>query len=125
MNTINRMIVCLLVCGVGANTVGCTSLKTMHPVTDPATPTFGSVKAGDTVIVEMRDGRRARFVVEQVDGDAIVSKDGVRYGRSEISRLQRQSFSGWKTALLVVGLSGAVIVVLAAIAVSQLSDNLY
>jgi len=125
MNTINRMIVCLLVCSVAANTVGCTSLKTIHPLKNPATPTFGTVMPGDTVVVEMRDGRRARFVVEQVDGDAVVSKDGVRYGRSEISRLQRQSFSGWKTALLVVGLSGAVIVVLAAIAVADLSDQLY
>jgi hypothetical protein len=125
MKSNQRIIACLLVCSVAATTVGCTSMRTLHPVTDPATSRFGSVKAGDTVTVEMRDGRRARFVVQQVDADAIVSKEGVRYGRSEIGRLQRRSFSGWKTAFLVGGLFAGVFTVAAIMAISELSENLY
>jgi hypothetical protein len=120
-----RIIACFLLCSVAATTVGCTSMRTIHPLTDPATSRFGGVKGGDTVVVEMRDGRRARFVVQQTDADAIVSKDGVRYGHSEIARLQRRSFSGWKTAFLVGGVFTGAFMVLAIMAVSELSENLY
>ena len=100
MISLKRLIACVVVC-VAAASAGCTSMKTIHPVTDPAMRTFGSVNAGDTVVVEMRDGRRARFVVQQVDGDTILSNDGVRYARADIAQLQRRSVSTWKTALLV------------------------
>ena len=122
MHSNKRIIACLLVCSLAASAVGCTSMKTIHPVTDPATATFGSVKVGDTVVVQTRDGRRARFTIQQIDSDAIVSQDGVRYARGEITRLQRRSFSVWKTALLIGGLSAGAFVVLAAALVSKFPD---
>jgi len=104
----------------GAQPTIAESLKTIRPATEPAAPTFGRVKAGDTVVVETQDGRQARFVAQQVDGDAIVSKDGVRYTRSDIARLQRRSFSGATTALLVGGIIAAWIAVAVAAAYGEL-----
>jgi hypothetical protein len=78
-------------------------MKTIRPVNDPAAPAFGRVKAGDTVVVFTWDDRRLRFVVRAIDGDALVTQEGVRFTRAEITQLKRQSFSGPKTALLVGG----------------------
>ncbi|MDQ3421235.1 MAG: hypothetical protein M3541_21110, partial [Acidobacteriota bacterium] len=58
-----RIIGSLLACSVAAASAGCTSMKTIRPVNDPAAPAFGRVKAGDTVVVSTRDDRRLRFVV--------------------------------------------------------------
>jgi hypothetical protein len=51
----------------------------------------------------MRDGTRARFTVTTVDDDALVSKDGRRYARSDISELTKRKFSPAKT-MGVVGI---------------------
>lgn len=91
----------LLICTLIGPTAGCTSMKTMPLATPPSTPPFPSIRAGDIVEVETRDGRRTRFIVLRIDGDTLLSEDGNHYRRDEIVRLQRQSFSGWKTALLV------------------------
>jgi hypothetical protein len=115
-----RIIACVLACSLATSGVGCTSMKTIPPVTSPAAPAFGRVEAGDLVIVETRDGRRVQFVVQQVEGDAIVSPEGVRYTRDEIAKLQRRSFSGPKTALALGGAFLALYVVLAAAAVAVL-----
>jgi uncharacterized lipoprotein YajG len=96
-----KRLIASVVVWVAAASAGCTSMRTIHPVTEPATPIFDSVKVGDTVVVQTRDGRRDRFVVRQIDGDAIVSEQGVRYTRADISQLQRRSVSTWKTVLLV------------------------
>ena len=65
-----RMTAGLVACCFAAASVGCTSMKTIHPKTihpysDPAAPTFGRLKAGDTVVLQTRDGRRERFVVQK------------------------------------------------------------
>lgn len=96
-----RVTACLLVCGVIAASVGCTSMKTVRPVTGALAPPFGKVKAGDTVEVQTPDGDRVRFVVDQVDDDAIISREGVRYTRADIVQLKRKSFNFWTTALLI------------------------
>jgi uncharacterized lipoprotein YajG len=88
---------------VGALTVaGCTSMKTIRPAS-PGEPPFGPVQTGDTVVVHTRDGVRARFVVRQIDGETLVAADGRRYVRSDLRRVQRKAFSGWKTAGLIAG----------------------
>ena len=115
MTTHQRLVGCLLMSSLAATSIGCTSMRTIPPATEPAAPTFGRVKAGDTVLVELRDGRRERFVVQRVDGDVIVSMDGVRYTRSDIARLQRQSFSLPRTALLVLGIYAAYMAVVIAV----------
>lgn len=121
-----RMTAGLVACCFAAASVGCTSMKTIHPKTihpysDPAAPTFGRLKAGDTVVLQTRDGRRERFVVQRVDGDAIVSPSGKRYTRGDIERLQRRSFSGTKTAFLIGGAVSAAFVAYAMAVASALS----
>jgi hypothetical protein len=55
------------------------------------------LKAGDTVRVETADGRRKRFIVEQIDGETIIGPKGQRYTRAEVVRVERESFSASKT----------------------------
>jgi hypothetical protein len=102
----------------------CTSMKTIHPATSPGAPTYGRLKAGDTVIVHTLDGQQRRFVVRQIDGDTIIGPGGERYTRAEVVRLQRKSFSLPKTVALVAGVWVGVIIVLVAAAAGQLADNI-
>lgn len=60
---------------------GCTSMKTIRPAI-PGEPPFGPVQRGHTVVVYTRGGERARFVVQQIDGETLVAADGRRYVRS-------------------------------------------
>lgn len=120
MVTYQRLVACVLLCTFAMSTVACTSMKTIRPITQPGASTFGTLKAGDTVDVQTRDGRRVRFVVQQVDGDAIIAPDGVRYTSAEIAELKRRSFSGPKTAGLVAGIVGGVFVLAAAAVASAL-----
>jgi uncharacterized lipoprotein YajG len=108
---------------VGALTfAGCTSMKTIRPAS-PGQPPFGPVQTGDTVVVQTRDGERARFVVQQIDGETLIAPNGRRYVRSDLLRVERKAFSGRKTAGLIAGIAGGVFV-LVAIAVGRwLHDN--
>ena len=117
-----RITVLLLTSTLAASTAGCTSMKPIRLNADPAGPPFGKVKAGDTVELEARDGRHERFVVQQIDGDAIVSPTGTRYTVSEISRLQRRSFSSLRTTLLGGGVFAGVYLVFAIAAVAALGS---
>ena len=47
----------------------CTSMKTIHPATSPGAPTYGPLKAGDTVRVQTANGQSKRFIVQQIDGE--------------------------------------------------------
>ena len=100
-----RVITCVLACMVATAASGCSSMTTIKPATQRGAPVFGKVKAGDTVKVRLQDGRSVRFVVQQVDGDALVSRDGTRYMRNEIAHLQRRSTNVAGTVLVsaVVG----------------------
>jgi hypothetical protein len=99
-------------------------MKTVRPVTQPGTDTiFGALKAGDLVELRTVDGRTARFLVQQVEVDAIVAPDGVRYTQAEIAELKKRSFSGPKTAGLIAGICGGLFV-LAAIAVASAVGSL-
>ena len=85
-------------------------MKTIRPVSTPGAPSWGKLKAGDTVIVQTPDGERWRFIVQQIDGDTIIAPGGQRYPRSEVVRLQRKSFSTPKTACLIAGVVGGIYV---------------
>ena len=82
---------------------GCTAMKTVKPQTDPSRPRFESVRAGDSVVLQLRDGRRLEITVARLEDEAVVSAEGVRYPHADIAQLQRRSFSGLKT----IGLAGA------------------
>ncbi|MEO6236600.1 MAG: hypothetical protein ABIQ52_06340 [Vicinamibacterales bacterium] len=108
MTTRQRLVAYLVLCSLAMTNVGCTSMKTVRPVTQPAGDiSFGKLKAGDTVSIRTRDGRTSRFVVQQLDRDVIVAPDGVRYTSAEIVELKRRAFSGPKTAGLAAGIFGA------------------
>ena len=123
MVTRQRLVSCVLVFSLAVTTTGCTSMKTVRPATSPGAAAFGSVKAGDTVMVRTTDGRTSRFVVQQIDGDALIAPGGVRYTRAEIAELKRRSFSGPRTAALTAGIVGGVLLLLAA-AVASAYDSL-
>ena len=110
MGVHGRIVAWLLVCSVAAG-LGCTSLKTIRPATSPDAPVFGNVKPGDAVVLHLHDGRRLAITVQQVERDAIVSAEGLRYAATEIAQLQRRSLSGGKTALAAAGIvAGAYVV---------------
>ena len=104
----------VLVCVLVAAPLGCTSLQTIPPATEPSAAVFGDVKAGDIVVIHMADGRQLELTVARVEGDVLVSAEDVRYARGDIVQLQRRRISGGKTALAVT--AGAVGVWVAAAA---------
>jgi hypothetical protein len=82
-------------------------MKTIRPASPGELP-FGPVRAGDTVVVQTRDGMSRRFVVQQIDGETLVAADGRRYVRSDLLRVQRKVVSGPKTAILIAGVGAGV-----------------
>ena len=96
------LIACLLTC-VALSATGCRTMKPVDLVADPAAPAFAMVKIGETVDVETRAGKRVRLVVGQVERDAIVSMEGVRYTRGEVVQLKRPSRWNAKTGWLIAG----------------------
>jgi hypothetical protein len=95
---------------------GCTSMQRIR-VAAPNEPTYGQVQPGDTVIVQKPDGKRWRFVVEQIEGDTIIARGGTRFPRQDIVHLWRRSFSGPKTATacLIAGIAGVFIMIVIAL----------
>lgn len=124
MMTFQRVAAVIGLCSVLMPAAGCTSMKHIRPATQPGAPMFGRLKAGDTVEFTTRDGRTARFIVQQVDGEVIIAPDGVRYTTAEIAQVKRRSFSGPKTAGLIAGIFAGALVVAAA-AVASALDGLW
>jgi uncharacterized lipoprotein YajG len=84
---------------------GCTSMRTITGVNAPAAPSsFGNIKPGDTVAVQMKDGRRDRFKVARIEGDVLVSSVGARYPRADLTELKQKHFSHAKTWVLIAGI---------------------
>ena len=96
-------VVIITLAAVVFGSTGCTSMRPIALSTAPTDAPFGKVKVGDSVSVQMQDGRRERFVVQRVEGDELVSDHGVRYRSSDISILKRRSFSPGKTSALAAG----------------------
>ena len=107
---------------VAWTSAGCTSLKTIDPAS-PGQPAFGPVQAGDIVVVQTRDGERARVVVQRIDGETLVAADGRRYVRSDLVSVQRKTLSGPKTAGLIAGIAGGVFVVVMIAVGRYLAEN--
>ena len=112
----------LMVGMLATATSGCTSMRTIRPVSAPGAPPWGELKAGDTVILQTPDGERWRFVVQQIDGDAIVAPNGQRYRRSDIVKLQQKSFSTPKTVCLIATIAGGIYVAIGIAVVSALDS---
>lgn len=104
---IMRVIAVALACSLS---IACTSMKPIS-VAEAAAPVL---KAGDTVRITTRDGLTWRVVVERVDANVIVARDGARFDRSEIAAISRRSAHGGRTALLVAAIVVGTFVVLVA-----------
>ncbi|MEQ1868739.1 MAG: hypothetical protein ABL961_01805 [Vicinamibacterales bacterium] len=89
-------------------------MKAIHLSTAPGQPVYWPLKPGDTVVVQTVDGVQASFVVDRIDGDSIVARGGTTFTRQDIVRLERRGLSGPKTAVLIGGLAGAVMLAVGA-----------
>ena len=106
-------------------TSGCTSMRPVPAVDAPSAPTqYTVIEPGDRVAVVMKDGRRLRFTVRSVDGEALVSQTGERYPRAEMTQLRHRRFSHVKTWLLVGGVGFGLVVLYGIAAVSAYDDFL-
>jgi hypothetical protein len=81
----------------------------IQPATAPGQPVFGPLEPGDTVVVHTTDGKQGLFVVDRIDGDAIVVRGGTRFTRQDIVRLERRAVSAPKTAVLIGGIAAAAV----------------
>jgi hypothetical protein len=84
-------------------------MKRIQAATAPGQPVYGPLKPGDTVVVETSDGEQGPFVVDRIDGDTIVARGGARFTRQDILRLERRTFSGPKTAILIGGIAAGAV----------------
>jgi len=82
---------------------GCTSMRPVKPMTNPAGPASWKVKTGDHLEVRLRDGRRVSFTVASVDASGIAADDGTRYEARDVIAVKRRKFSVLKTSLLGLG----------------------
>jgi hypothetical protein len=103
--SVARRVLCSLLL---LSSAACTTMKTIHPVTQTGGSPFAGVEAGDTVRVRMKDGEQRQFVVQQVDGNALVAPNGATFQREDIVRLQKRTFSGKRTAFLAGGIFAGV-----------------
>jgi hypothetical protein len=76
-----------------------------------------SLKAGDTVSIVTRDGRKAEFEIVAVTPEAIVGKDQ-RVELADIAELQKREISFGKTAGLV-GIIVGFVALMALVAVAM------
>ena len=106
-------------------TAGCTSMRPIRPETGFSEPVYVGISAGDTVVVQTRDGERWRFEVQEIDGGTIVARGGHRFTRNDIVQVWRRSFSGPKTTGLIVGTTAAVAVVVILRGIASALDDLH
>ena len=91
---------------------GCSTMRPVALNTAAAPPAFSRISTGDTVEVQMRDGRHDKFQVASIDGDTLVSKAGGRYQRAEMVQLKHQRISQKRTWFLVGGIVAGLFVLL-------------
>lgn len=82
-----------------------------------------AVSPGDEVRITLRDGRRITVKVQTIDATGVVAVDRLRYEAADILTVERKSFSGPKTAILVAAGVAAFLFVAYAAAVGGLAGN--
>lgn len=84
---------------------GCTTTQRIRPAL-PGDGPFRALQAGDSVIVLTKGGEQTSFVVQRIEGDALVAPDGRRFVLADLVRVERKAFSGAKTAGLIAAIAG-------------------
>ncbi len=84
-------------------------MQRIRPAAAPGQPIYWPLKPGDTVVVHTLDGEQAPFVVDRIDGETIVARDGTSFTRQDIVRLERRALSGPRTAILIGGIAAGAI----------------
>lgn len=99
------------VCLLAALAGGChVQTRVALPGESPPTGTGAPVvKAGDDVVLVLRDGTRAGLVVADVQTDAIVGTRGQRYPVADIVEIEQRRLSVGRSTGLAAGLFAAVI----------------
>ena len=97
--------VAIVLIGALLLSTGCTSTLPVRVAT-PAEPTFGQVQPSRAVMAQTPDAERWRFVVEQIDGYAIVARGGTRFPSDKVLHRWRGSFGGSKQVALIGGIAG-------------------
>ncbi len=107
----------------------CTTLQTINPVVG-TTPSqreevTGAIHAGDRIEVTGTDGQTRKIIVTdvtpvEISGDVVDSGVAVKLPISEISKIDKANVSGWKTTGLVVTLTAATALAIAAVLASRL-----
>lgn len=105
--SLGARLACVLIAASVA-VAGCTSMHRVPIVAAAEVPAPPPAKPGDNVRVTLRDGTMAEFIVGKVTTDAIVARNGDRYGIADIAILERRQFSGRRTILLILGVPAAV-----------------
>lgn len=114
-------LVCLLTI-FAVSVSACTSMHRVPVVAADPAQIGDKIVPGDEVRVTMRDGRQARFTVQRVEEAALIASDGARYENPDIVTLERRTFSGGRTALLVAGVVGGALFFAYAVAVASLGN---
>ena len=107
----------------------CTTLQTINPVVGAAPSQHeevtGAIHAGDRIEVTGTDGQTRKITVTavtplEISGDVVGSNVAVKLPISDISKIDKANVSGWKTAGLVVTLTAATALAIAAVLASRL-----
>ena len=115
-NTLLKFISILVI----INLIGCTSLQTIEAPPDKLHEQIrreNIVKIGDKVRIITEDQKEYQFVVTAIYEDNIRGED-VTIPIDSIVTLETREFSTGKTVLLGVGITGTVLLVLAAILIA-------
>jgi hypothetical protein len=116
----SRLVVVLLIGALVSP--ACTSTQQIRPAVPGQAPSR-EVQAGDRIVVLTQSGERASFVVQRVEGDAIIAPDGRRFAASDLVRVERKAFSGGKTTALIAAIGGGAFLVVAIAVGSWLEEN--
>jgi hypothetical protein len=97
-------------------------MQTIRPAT-PGDGPFRPIQAGDTLVVLTKGGEQASFVVQRIEGDALIASDGRRFVLPDLVRVERKAVSGAKTAGLVAAIAGGAFLIVAITVGVWLGEN--
>lgn len=86
---------------IGALLTGC---MTWVPLAADSAQWSSQLKAGDTVLATLRDGRQQQLTLDGIEQTALRG-GGQRIAFADIQQLSRQQIDGSKTTWLVVGIT--------------------